>query len=52
MTIVRLPHTGAYVLSDLVGKGGGEYLFTRTYYGYTLAQAKAQFRLAIESEGN
>ena len=51
MTIVRLPHTGAYVLSDLVGEGGGEYLFTRTYYGYTLAQAKAQFKIALEGEG-
>jgi hypothetical protein len=51
MTIERVAHSGAYVLSDFVGEGAGEYLFTRTYYGYTLAQAKAQFKLALESEG-
>jgi hypothetical protein len=51
MTVERVRHSGAYVLSDLVDEGAGGYLFTRTYYGYTLAQAKAQFRLAIESEG-
>lgn len=50
MTIVRLPHTGAYVLSEFVGEGARAYLFTRTYYGYTLKQAKAQFRVAIEGE--
>ncbi len=51
MTVERVRHSGAYVLSDLVGEGGEAYLFTRTYYGYTLKQAKAQFRLALESEG-
>ena len=30
--------------------GAGEYLFTRTYYGYTLKQAKAQFKIALEGE--
>ena len=51
MTVERIRHSGAYVLSDLVGEGGRAYLFTRTYYGYTLRDAKAQFRLDIESEG-
>ena len=32
-------------------EGAGEYLFTRTYYGYTLKQAKAQFKIALEGEG-
>jgi len=50
MTIERVRHSGAYVLSDFVGEGAGEYLFTRTYYGYTLRDAKAQFKLALESE--
>jgi hypothetical protein len=50
MTIERVAHSGAYVLSELVGEGAGEYLFTRTYYGYTLAQAKAQFKIAIVEE--
>jgi hypothetical protein len=48
MTVEKVRHSGAYVLSDLVGEGAGEYLFTRTYYGYTLAQAKAQFKIALK----
>jgi len=48
MTIERVAHSGAYVISDFVGEGAGEYLFTRTYYGYTLKQAKAQFRIALK----
>jgi ribosomal protein S19 len=51
MTVERVRHSGAYVISDFVGEGAGEYLFTRTYYGYTLREAKAQFRLAVEGEG-
>jgi len=51
MTIEKVQHSGAYVLSDFVGEGAGEYLFTRTYYGYTIKQAKAQFKIALESEG-
>jgi ribosomal protein S19 len=51
MTIERVRHSGAYVLSDFVGEGAGEYLFTRTYYGYTLREAKAQFKIAIVEEG-
>jgi len=50
MTIERVAHTGAYVLSDLVGEGAREYLFTRTYYGYTLSEAKTQFKIALEGE--
>jgi hypothetical protein len=49
-TIERVRHSGAYVISELAGEGSNSYLFTRTYYGYTLAQAKAQFKLAIEHE--
>jgi hypothetical protein len=51
MTVERSRHSGAYVLSDFVGEGAGEYLFTRTYYGYTLREAKAQFKIAIAEEG-
>jgi len=51
MTIERVAHSGAYVLSAFVGEGAGEYLFTRTYYGYTLREAKAQFKIALEGEG-
>ena len=48
MTVERVKSNGAYVLSDLVGTGAGEYLFTRTYYGYTLREAKAQFKIALK----
>ncbi len=51
MTIEKIGHNGAYVLSDFVSDGNGEYLFTRTYYGYTLNQAKAQFKIELEGEG-
>jgi hypothetical protein len=51
MTVERVRHSGAYILSNLVGEGAGGYLFTRTYYGYTLKQAKAQFKIALEGEG-
>jgi ribosomal protein S19 len=51
MTVERVKHSGALVVSQFIGEGAGEYLFTRTYYGYTLKQAKAQFKLAIEREG-
>ena len=47
MTIERVAHSGACILSDFVGEGAGEYLFTRTYYGYTIKQAKAQFKIAL-----
>ena len=48
MTVERVRHSGAYILSQFVGEGAGEYLFTRTYYGYTLGEAKAQFKLALK----
>jgi hypothetical protein len=48
MTVERMRHSGAYVISEIVGEGRGEYLFTRTYYGYTLREAKAQFRIALK----
>ena len=49
MTVERVRHSGAYVISELT-EGAGGYLFTRTYYGYTLKQAKAQFKIALEEE--
>ena len=39
------------ILALLKGEGAGEYLFTRTYYGYTIKQAKALFKIALEGEG-
>jgi len=48
MTVERVRHSGAYILPQFVGEGAGEYLFTRTYYGYTLGEAKAQFKIALK----
>lgn len=48
MTVERVRHSGAYVISQFIGEGRGEYLFTQTYYGYTLNQAKAQFKIALK----
>lgn len=50
MTVERVRHSGAYVISQFIGEGAGAYLFTRTYYGYTLREAKSQFKIAIEGE--
>jgi hypothetical protein len=50
MTIEKVRHSGAYVLSEFVGEGAGEYLFTRTYYFSTLREAKAQFKIALAEE--
>lgn len=49
VTIERVRHSGAYVISQLTSDYG--YLFTRTYYGYTRAQAIAQFRVQFREEG-
>ncbi len=50
MTVEKIGHNGAYVISELLGEGSGEYLFTRTYYGYTLNQAKALFKIELKGE--
>jgi hypothetical protein len=51
MTVERVRHSGAYVISDIAGEGAGAYLFTRTYYGYTKREAVAQFKIAMVEEG-
>lgn len=41
MTTTKIPHSGAYQISDIIG---GQ-LVTRTYYGYTKREARRQFRM-------
>lgn len=48
MTVEKVKSNGAYVISEIVGEGRGGYLFTQTYFGYTLREAKAQFRIALK----
>jgi hypothetical protein len=49
MIVERIKHSGAITISDFTK--AGDYLLTRTYYGYTLKEAKAQFKIALEGEG-
>jgi len=51
MTIERIRHSGALVLSDIAGEGASGYLYTRTYYGYTQAQAIRLFKIELAEEG-
>lgn len=46
-------HSGALVLSAIVqdGKACGPYRRERTYYGYTVAEAKRQFRSELIDNG-
>jgi hypothetical protein len=50
MTVKRIGN-GWFIISQFIGEGAGKYLLTRTYYGYTIKQAKAQFKIAVEGEG-
>jgi hypothetical protein len=51
MTVERVRHSGAVIVSTIVGEGARGYLFTRTYYGYTLKQAKQLFKIALVEKG-
>ena len=52
MIVDKVQHSGAYVISESVGEGAKEYLFTKTYYNYTLREAKRLFKIAIKEEAN
>jgi len=43
--VERVSHSGAWVVSDIVGG----YWVTRTFYGYTRAQAVALFRESVRN---
>jgi hypothetical protein len=44
MTIERVAHSGAIMVSALVYWQGVRWLETATYYGYTVRDAKRSFR--------
>jgi hypothetical protein len=44
MTIERVKHSGAIIVSALVYSQGMRWLESATYYGYTIKQAKASFK--------
>jgi hypothetical protein len=52
MIIEKVRPSGAYVISESVGEGAGEYLYTRTYYNYTLREAKRLFKIDIKEEAS
>ncbi len=49
----RREHDGALVLSAIIqdGKACGPFRRERTYYGYTVAEAKKEFRAEMKSNG-
>lgn len=44
MTIERVAHSGAVIVSALVSWEGVRWLETSTYYGYSVRDAKASFK--------
>jgi hypothetical protein len=44
VTIERVRHSGALIVSALVEWEGVKWLESATYYGYTIKQAKESFR--------
>jgi hypothetical protein len=50
MIIEKAKYNEGYVISELVGEGAGEYLFTKTYLYYTLREAKRLFKIALKEE--
>jgi hypothetical protein len=48
MTIERVRHSGALVVTALVNWEGVKWLESATYYGYTAKEAKASFRESCE----
>lgn len=50
MIVERIKHSGAIRISDFTK--AGDYLFTRTYYGYTIKEAKALFKMELKANSN
>jgi hypothetical protein len=48
MTIERVKHSGAIIVSALVYQSGLRWLESATYYGYTVRDAKRSFRESCE----
>jgi hypothetical protein len=48
MIIETVRHNGAYIISAFKGVGEEEYVYTRTYYGYSLREAKQLFKIALK----
>lgn len=44
LIVERVTHTGAVILSALVDDGAGPLYLFRTYYGYTVTEARSAYR--------
>jgi hypothetical protein len=44
MTVERVKHSGAVIVSAMVNWEGVKWLESSTYYGYTVREAKRSFR--------
>lgn len=48
MRVEIVRHSGAYIISAFKGVGEDEYVYTRTYYGYSLRESKQLFMIALK----
>lgn len=51
VTVERVRHSGAVIVSALVNDGGGAWLMSRTSYGYTIREARAEYRAYCQDHG-
>jgi hypothetical protein len=52
MTVERVPHSGAIVVSALVSDGRSTWFERRTFYGHTVREARSLFRdVHVASKG-
>jgi hypothetical protein len=53
ITVERVAHSGAYVVSALVKEraGEGEWYHRETYYGYPLREIRRRYRESLAAKG-
>lgn len=51
MNTERVPHSGAVVVAALVDDGAGPWFMSRTYYGYSVAEARRSYRAYCQEYG-
>ena len=53
MTIERVRHSGALIVSELVKDNATPFAWyqSKTYYGYTMKEAKSLFRAYLKDNG-
>ena len=51
VTVERVRHSGAVIVSALVNDGGGAWLQVCTFYGYTIREARAEYRAYCQDQG-